>query len=40
MTQLDVVTLGETVVGLGTGTPLRLGGTVTMTVAGSYRSAR
>ncbi|HZY01177.1 MAG TPA: sugar kinase [Dermatophilaceae bacterium] len=35
MTQLDVVTLGETMVSLRTGTPLRLGGTMTMTVAGA-----
>ena len=35
MTQLDVVTLGETMVSLRTGTPLRLGGTLAMTVAGA-----
>jgi len=35
MTQLDVVTLGETMVSLRTGTPLRLGGTMTMTMAGA-----
>ena len=32
---LDVVTLGETMVSLRTGTPLRLGGTLTMTMAGA-----
>jgi hypothetical protein len=32
MTQLDI-TVGETMVRLRTGTPLRLGGTMTMTVA-------
>ena len=31
----DVVTLGETMVSLRTGTPLRLGGTLTMTMAGA-----
>lgn len=35
MTRLDVVTLGETMVSLRTGTPLRLGGTLTMTMAGA-----
>jgi 2-dehydro-3-deoxygluconokinase len=35
MTQLDVATLGETMVSLRTGTPLRLGGTMTMTMAGA-----
>jgi 2-dehydro-3-deoxygluconokinase len=35
MTQLDVVTLGETMVSLRTGTPLRLGGTMKMTMAGA-----
>jgi 2-dehydro-3-deoxygluconokinase len=35
MTGLDVVTLGETMVSLRTGTPLRLGGTLTMTMAGA-----
>jgi 2-dehydro-3-deoxygluconokinase len=35
MNQLDVVTLGETMVSLRTGTPLRLGGTLTMTMAGA-----
>ncbi len=35
MTCLDVVTLGETMVSLRTGTPLRLGGTLTMTMAGA-----
>src|SRR5450756_838730 len=35
MTQLDVVTLGETMVSFRTGTPLRLGGTMTMTMAGA-----
>lgn len=35
MTGLDVVTLGETMVSLRTGTPLRLGGTMTMTMAGA-----
>lgn len=35
MTRLDVVTLGETMVSLRTGTPLRLGGTMTMTMAGA-----
>src|SRR5665647_3402048 len=35
MTDLDVVTLGETMVSLRTGTPLRLGGTMTMTMAGA-----
>lgn len=35
MTSLDVVTLGETMVSLRTGTPLRLGGTMTMTMAGA-----
>jgi len=35
MTQLDVVTMGETMVSLRTSTPLRLGGTMTMTAAGA-----
>jgi 2-dehydro-3-deoxygluconokinase len=35
MTQLDVVSMGETMVSLRTGTPLRLGGTMTMTMAGA-----
>ncbi len=35
MTCLDVVTLGETMVSLRTDTPLRLGGTLTMTMAGA-----
>jgi 2-dehydro-3-deoxygluconokinase len=35
MTRLDVVTLGETMASLRTGTPLRLGGTMTMTMAGA-----
>ena len=35
MTRLDVVTLGETMVSLRTGTPLRLGGTLSMTMAGA-----
>ncbi len=35
MTRLDVVTLGETMVSLRTGTPLRLGGAMTMTMAGA-----
>ncbi|MEO6142664.1 MAG: sugar kinase [Dermatophilaceae bacterium] len=35
MSCLDVVTLGETMVSLRTGTPLRLGGTLTMTMAGA-----
>jgi 2-dehydro-3-deoxygluconokinase len=35
MTQLDVVTLGETMVSLRTDTPLRLGGAMTMTMAGA-----
>jgi 2-dehydro-3-deoxygluconokinase len=35
MTEFDVVTLGETMVSLRTGTPLRLGGTMTMTMAGA-----
>jgi 2-dehydro-3-deoxygluconokinase len=35
MTRLEVVTLGETMVSLRTGTPLRLGGTMTMTMAGA-----
>jgi 2-dehydro-3-deoxygluconokinase len=35
MTRLDVVTLGETMVSLRTGTPLRLGGALTMTMAGA-----
>jgi 2-dehydro-3-deoxygluconokinase len=35
MTRLDVVTLGETMVSLRTGTPLRLGGTLTMSMAGA-----
>ena len=35
MTRLDVVTLGETMVSLRAGTPLRLGGTLTMTMAGA-----
>ena len=35
MIPLDVVTLGETMVSLRTGTPLRLGGTMTMTMAGA-----
>ena len=35
MTSLDVVTLGETMASLRTGTPLRLGGTMTMTMAGA-----
>src|SRR5665811_779055 len=34
MTSPDVVTLGETMVSLRTGTPLRLGGTLSMTMAG------
>ncbi len=35
MTRPDVVTLGETMVSLRTGTPLRLGGTLSMTMAGA-----
>jgi len=35
MTQLDVVTFGETMASLRTGTPLRLGGTMTMSMAGA-----
>jgi 2-dehydro-3-deoxygluconokinase len=35
MTGLDVVTLGETMLSLRTGTPLRLGGTLQMTMAGA-----
>ena len=35
MTRLDVATLGETMVSLRTGTPLRLGGSMTMTMAGA-----
>ena len=35
MTLPDVVTLGETMVSLRTGTPLRLGGTLSMTMAGA-----
>lgn len=35
MIPLDVATLGETMVSLRTGTPLRLGGTMTMTMAGA-----
>ena len=35
MTSPDVVTLGETMVSLRTGTPLRLGGALQMTVAGA-----
>jgi 2-dehydro-3-deoxygluconokinase len=35
MTRLDVATMGETMVSLRTGTPLRLGGTLTMTMAGA-----
>ena len=35
MTRLDVVTLGETMASLRTGTPLRLGGAMTMTMAGA-----
>ena len=35
MTPPDVVTLGETMVCLRTGTPLRLGGTLAMTIAGA-----
>ncbi len=35
MTGLDVVSMGETMVSLRTGTPLRLGGTMTMTMAGA-----
>lgn len=35
MTRLDVVTLGETMVSLRTGTALRRGGTLTMTMAGA-----
>jgi 2-dehydro-3-deoxygluconokinase len=35
MTRLDVATLGETMVSLRTGTPLRLGGTMTMSMAGA-----
>ena len=35
MTRPDVVTMGETMVSLRTGTPLRLGGTLTMTMAGA-----
>ena len=35
MTRLDVVTLGETMVSLRATTPLRLGGTLTMTMAGA-----
>ena len=35
MTPVEVVTLGETMVSLRTGTPLRLGGTLTMTMAGA-----
>ena len=35
MTSPDVVTLGETMVSFRTGTPLRLGGTLSMTMAGA-----
>jgi 2-dehydro-3-deoxygluconokinase len=35
MTRVDVVSMGETMVSLRTGTPLRLGGTMTMTMAGA-----
>ena len=35
MTRLDVVTVGKTMVSLRTGTPLRLGGSMTMTMAGA-----
>ena len=35
MTRLDVATFGEAMVSLRTGTPLRLGGTLTMTMAGA-----
>jgi 2-dehydro-3-deoxygluconokinase len=35
MTPVDVVTMGETMVSLRTGTPLRLGGTLAMTMAGA-----
>ena len=35
MTRTDVVTLGETMVSLRTGTPLRLGGTLSVTMAGA-----
>jgi 2-dehydro-3-deoxygluconokinase len=35
MTRPDVVTMGETMVSLRTGTPLRLGGTLSMTMAGA-----
>ena len=35
MSHPDVVTLGETMASLRTGTPLRLGGTMTMTMAGA-----
>lgn len=35
MIPLDVATLGETMISLRTGTPLRLGGTMTMTMAGA-----
>ena len=35
MTGPDVVTLGETMVSLRTGTALRLGGTLTLTMAGA-----
>lgn len=35
MNRVDVVTLGETMVSLRTGTALRLGGTLTMTMAGA-----
>jgi len=35
MTRPDVVTMGETMVSLRTGTPLRLGGSLTMTMAGA-----
>lgn len=35
MTRLDVATLGEAMVSFRTGTPLRLGGTMTMTMAGA-----
>jgi len=35
MTGIDVVSMGETMVSLRTGTPLRLGGTMTMTMAGA-----
>jgi 2-dehydro-3-deoxygluconokinase len=35
MTGIDVVSMGETMVSLRTGTPVRLGGTMTMTMAGA-----